>query len=108
MAIDYLDKGQGVPVGAVAEKLHVKPTFVTTETMHLELSGHVRRVPSATDRRVVLLSLTDKTVKTINGFADQRQKVNDAIFGSFTAGEFRIFVRQIEGIRRELESATHR
>ena len=105
MAIDHLDRGGGVPVGAVAEKIHVKSTFVTTESRLLEMSGHVHRITSATDRRVVLLSLTEQTIRTINSFSALRQKVNDEVFGGFTAKEFAKFVQQIGAVRVGLERA---
>jgi len=32
MALDYLDEGEGVPVGEIANRLHVKSTFVTAQS----------------------------------------------------------------------------
>src|SRR5262245_24180356 len=54
MAVNDLDRGKGASVRAVSTKLHVDPSFVTTQTKSLERNGFVRRIPSEEDGRVVL------------------------------------------------------
>src|SRR6185437_1064642 len=63
MALVDLDHDDGVPVNAVSKKLHVDPSFVTTQSKLLEKKGFLRRKTSTDDARVVLMSLTDKTYK---------------------------------------------
>ncbi|MFQ5661206.1 MAG: MarR family winged helix-turn-helix transcriptional regulator [Gammaproteobacteria bacterium] len=105
MAVDHLDKGVGVPVGEIANKLHVKSTFVTAQSKLMEKTGHLRRIQSKSDRRVVLLSLTPATITRLNGFHKNRQRVNGMVFGEFSAQEFRYLVEQMEGIRFRVERA---
>ncbi len=45
MAVNDLDRGKGASVRAVSTKLHVDPSFVTTQTKSLEKNGFVRRIP---------------------------------------------------------------
>lgn len=51
--------GEGVPLGTLAESLHVSPRNVTGLVDHLERDGLVTRVADPTDRRSVLARLTD-------------------------------------------------
>ena len=103
MAIDHLDEGGGVSVGEIANKLHVNSTFVTAQSKIMEKSGHLRRVTSKSDRRVVLVSLRQSTINKLDGFYKQRKQVNGMVFGGFSAKEFRRLVDQIEGIRIRVE-----
>jgi len=56
VALEELDRGQGVPVTAVATMLHVNQTFVLTQSRVLERKGFVRRTAGAAGS----LFLTDK------------------------------------------------
>jgi len=67
MAIDHLDEGGGVSMGEIANKLHVNSTFVTAQSKIMEKSGHLRRVTSNSDRRIVLVSLRQTTINKLNG-----------------------------------------
>jgi len=55
-----LDRGEGVPVTAVAAMLDVNPTSVMTQSRLLERKGFVRRTAASDDSGLVSLSLTDK------------------------------------------------
>lgn len=103
MAVDHLDEGEGVSVGEIANKLHVNSTFVTAQSKIMEKSGHLRRVNSKSDRRVVLVSLRQSTINKLDGFYKQRKQVNGMVFGDFSARELRRLVDQIEVIRTRVE-----
>ena len=105
MALDYLDEGEGVPVGEIANRLHVKSTFVTAQSKLMEQSGHLYRIPSKQDKRIVLLSLTPQAINSINTFYEKRRYINQMIFGEFSGQEFHHLVQQIEGIRVRTERA---
>ena len=105
MALDYLDEGEGVPVGEIANRLHVKSTFVTAQSKLMEKSGHLYRIPSKQDKRIVLLSLTPQAINNINTFYEKRRYINQMIFGEFSGQEFQYLVQQIEGIRVRTERA---
>lgn len=105
MAIDHLDEGKGVSVGEIANKLHVNSTFVTAQTKIMENFGHLQRLTSESDRRVILVSLTQSSINELNGFYKQRKQVNGMVFGNFSAREFRRLADQIEGIRVRVEQA---
>lgn len=105
MALETLDTGDGVPVGEVSSKLHVNSTFITAQTKQLESAGYIKRSTSSLDARVVLLSLTDRAIKTIAGFSDRREQVNDFIFGTLSHKELRETVDHLTLIRGRMEKA---
>src|ERR1700733_1762783 len=85
MAINDLDRGDGVSVRVVSEKLHVDPSFVTTQSKSLEKHGFMRRITSVDDARVVLMSLTDKACKKIASLSLHQDKLNEFIFAALDA-----------------------
>lgn len=87
-AISTLDEGEGVSVGRISQKLHVKSTFVTTQSNILEAEGYLTRRTYADDRRVVLLSLSEKAVERIQSFVGRRAELHRMMFGEFDAAEF--------------------
>ena len=104
-ATDYLDEGDGVSVGEIANKLHVKSTFVTAQSKLMEKSGHLRRQPSRKDKRIVLLSLTPKAIHRVNAFYDIRRHMDQRMFGEFSGQDFQWLVKQVEAIRTQAERA---
>jgi MarR family transcriptional regulator, organic hydroperoxide resistance regulator len=108
MAVHDLDRGNGVPVREVSAKLHVDPSFVTTQTKALEKNGFMRRKSSSEDARVVLLSLTDKAYKGLANLATRQESVEDYIFGDLTNEELERFTETLTMLRLRLEKASLR
>jgi DNA-binding MarR family transcriptional regulator len=108
MAVHDLDRGNGVPVREVSAKLHVDPSFVTTQTKALEKNGFMRRKPSSEDARVVLLSLSDKTYKGLASLATRQESVEDYIFGDLNDEELERFTETLTMLRVRLEKASLR
>ncbi|HVX75438.1 MAG TPA: MarR family transcriptional regulator [Bradyrhizobium sp.] len=108
MAVHDLDHGNGVPVREVSAKLHVDPSFVTTQTKALEKNGFMRRKPSSEDARVVLLSLTDKTYKGLASLATRQESVEDYIFGDLSDEELELLTETLTMLRVRLEKASLR
>jgi DNA-binding MarR family transcriptional regulator len=108
MAVNDLDRGNGVPVREVSAKLHVDPSFVTTQTKQLEKNGFMRRKPSSEDARVVLLSLADKAYKGLANLATRQESVEDYIFGDLNDEELERFTETLTTLRMRLERASLR
>ena len=104
-ATDYLDTGDGVSVGEIANKLHVKSTFVTAQSKLMESGGHLHRRMSRKDKRIVLLSLTPQAIDKVNAFYDIRRRTDQMMFGAFSGEEFQQLVKQVEAIRDNAERA---
>jgi DNA-binding MarR family transcriptional regulator len=105
MALADLDKEDGVPVNVVSKMLHVDPSFVTTQSKLLEKGGFLRRRPSASDARVVQMSLTDKTHKHLAGLAEQQKSLNEFIFEEFGDRELTEFTGKLTAVKNRLEKA---
>jgi DNA-binding MarR family transcriptional regulator len=104
-ALSELDKGEGVPVKAVAKMLHVDSSFVTAQSKLLEKKGYVRRKTSGSDARVVQMSLSDKSCKQFAGLSSQQEELNNFIFGIFSDNELSAFTDKLVNINRRLEKA---
>lgn len=103
MALADLDDKDGVPVNVVSKKLHVDPSFVTTQSKMLEKKGFLRRKPSTADARIVLMSLTDKTYKQMAGLAAQQEALNDFVFAELSNKQLDELIDTLSGLRNRLE-----
>lgn len=105
MAIAELDRGEGVPVNAVAKMLHVDSSFVTTQSKLLEKKGFMRRKPSPDDARVVRMSLSDRTYKQLANLETQQDAINAFIFEEFDERELVAFTDRLAALKDRLEKA---
>jgi DNA-binding MarR family transcriptional regulator len=78
---------EGVPLGALAAKLHVSPRNVTGLVDHLERDGLVVRVPDPADRRSVLARLTDLGRERIDAMAGGSFVWQQRLLAGFTPDE---------------------
>ena len=108
MAINDLDRGNGVSVRVVSEKLHVDPSFVTTQSKSLEKHGFMRRIPSVDDARVVLMSLTDKACKQIASLSSHQERLNDFIFADLDDHALGDITGKLTMLKNRLEKASLR
>jgi DNA-binding MarR family transcriptional regulator len=103
MALADLDDKDGVPVNVVSKKLHVDPSFVTTQSKLLEKKGFLRRKTSTEDARIVLMSLTDKTYKQMAGLASQQEALNEFVFAELSNKQLDELIDTLSGLRNRLE-----
>jgi MarR family transcriptional regulator, organic hydroperoxide resistance regulator len=105
VALEELDQDNGVPVNAVARKLQVDSSFVTTQSKILERRGWLRRKTSEQDARVVQMSLTDKTYKQMAQLASQQQALNEFVFAEVGGDVFRDVTKKLAELSERLEKA---
>jgi DNA-binding MarR family transcriptional regulator len=105
MALADMDQQDGVPVNVVSKKLHVDPSFVTTQSKLLEKKGFLRRKTSTEDARIVQMSLTDKTYKHLAALASQQETLNEFIFAEFDDRELEDFTAKLTALQNRLEKA---
>jgi MarR family transcriptional regulator, organic hydroperoxide resistance regulator len=108
MAINDLDRGNGISVRVVSEKLHVDPSFVTTQSKSLEKHGLMRRITSVVDARVVLMSLTDKASKQIASLSLHEERLNDFIFSDLDDRALGDITSKLTMLKNRLEKASLR
>ncbi len=80
--------GGGVGVSRIAEHLHLSGAFVTIEVSKLVKAELVRKRTNKTDRRRVLLTVTPKGRKLLDGLVTVQAPINDALFDCLSAAEF--------------------
>lgn len=79
----------GISVTDVARRLHVSTAFITLEAGGLEQAGLVEKKPNPKDRRGIFLRLTRRGEALVERIGPERQRVNDHLFGSLSAKDFR-------------------
>lgn len=80
----FLSRSGSLPLGKLGERLQVHPTSITSLVDTLERSGHVRREPHETDRRMTLASITAHGRDVA---ARATAVLNDARFGTSPLGD---------------------
>jgi DNA-binding MarR family transcriptional regulator len=108
MAISDLDKGNGVSVGEVSDKIHAVSTFVTTQTKILERLGLIHRVTSTTDARVVLMSLSETSQKKMTDLKPRWEGLHEYIFRDFDAAALNDVKAKLEILKRRTKIAMQR
>lgn len=93
LAIAQFEGTDGVSVGALARQQGVTGAFVTAEAGKLVRRGLLAKRGSRVDRRGVLLSLSAKGRRLLVAAGPDIQAVNDTIFGTLSAREFRMLDR---------------
>ncbi|HUT48858.1 MAG TPA: MarR family winged helix-turn-helix transcriptional regulator [Alphaproteobacteria bacterium] len=93
MAIARLAGTGGVPVGQVADQLHVTGAFVTVETGKLVRAKLVEKSPNPKDGRSVLLRLSERGAKRLERLAPKVCAVNDRFFGVLDRADFETLAR---------------
>jgi DNA-binding MarR family transcriptional regulator len=76
-------------VSEMATRMNVSPPFVVVETNKLEAIGLLHKRPSAVDRRRINLHLTNKAISLATNIGPLQMNVNDRLFGSLSARDFR-------------------
>lgn len=105
MAIARLAGTEGVPVGQVADQLHVTGAFVTVETGKLVRKELVNKTPNPTDGRSVLLRLSQRGAARLEQLAPKVCAVNDRFFGVLDRGEFETLARAASALVQCSEDA---
>jgi len=81
--------GKGISVSEVARSLHVSTAFITAEGINLESAGLIEKHRNPNDGRGVLLHLSQVGWERVTQIGPERQKINDHLFGSLSARDFR-------------------
>lgn len=79
--------GAGLPLGALAARLHVTPRNVTGLIDHLERDGLVTRSPDREDRRSVLAHLTERGRERVDAMAGGTFRQQQGLLAGFTNDE---------------------
>lgn len=98
IAIGHLEGKDGVGVNQLAEHLHLSGAFVTLEVSKLVKTGLVSKRQHSEDKRRVLLTVTPKAQKMLDGLTSVQAPVNDKLFGDLTAEQFKTLAGLLPGM----------
>lgn len=104
-AIDGLSDGEGVSVRDVAALLNVDGSFVSAQSKILEQYGLLRRVQSAGDKRLVLLSLTDLAITRLNELDSSKYTLEQHVRGELEEQPLQELSETLISMRRRLGRA---
>lgn len=88
----------GLTVNKAAERLHCSSAFITTETGKLCRAGLVLRKRDPDDARKVRLTLSALCERRFREMAPLQQQLNDALFGSLSARQFRVLGQAFQNL----------
>lgn len=94
-------QGDGLTISQLSAQTSLANTTLTSMLDRMEQSGLIQREPSPTDRRALLIRLTDKARALREGYDRISQRMNELYYLGFTEEE----VRQFEGyLQRVLDN----
>lgn len=105
MAIRELDTGGGVSGVDIATKLHFHQAFVTPQTKILEKADYISRSTSKADARFVLMALTAKAQRDIEGLEALRRQVNAMMFSGLDETAVQSILELLSQLRLNSERA---
>lgn len=97
--IDAIGMREPKNMSTVAKAMSVTVGTLTTAINSLVKKGYVSRVRSAEDKRVVLLSLTEKGTAAYKKHAAFHKKMVQSVMDGFDAEELDILARALEKLR---------
>ena len=93
---------------ALATALQVSPRNVTGLVDALEAAGYLVRRPHPSDRRAILVTLTDQGVQTMAGMARDREQTAAQLVAGIGAGRLDELSRDLDLITERLHTLVER
>ncbi len=97
--IDAIGIQEARNMSAVAKTMSVTVGTLTTAINNLVKKGYVSRIRSAEDKRVVLLSLTDKGVAAYQKHAAFHKRMVQTVMDGFEGEEMELLIRAFKKLR---------
>jgi len=91
----------------LATLCEVTPRNITGLVDALERSGHVRRTPHPTDRRAVLVELTDAAKTTMARMQEEHTELNASLLGAVAPEDRAALERGLTAVATHLEHLVH-
>jgi len=87
----------------LAQLCDVTPRNITGLVDALEKSGHVRRTPHPTDRRAVLVELTEAATATMARMQDEHAQLNETLLSAIDPADRAAVERGLSAVAAHLE-----
>jgi MarR family transcriptional regulator, organic hydroperoxide resistance regulator len=89
-------------IQALAKKVALEKSTLTTLLDRLEAAGQVVRIPSREDRRQIQIELTAKNRKMHKAYDDASEEITDLFYAGFSGREIHQFEAYLERILKNL------
>lgn len=100
--------GAGIGIRALADRLHVAPSHITTEVNKLAALGLVEKRANPADGRGVLVRLARPGEAALDRLGPFRREINDLLFDGVGRAEFQVLARLFERFLVNTERALDR
>lgn len=98
--IEAVGLGNGNTMSSIAKKLNVTAGTLTTSMNRLVRLKYVVRQRSEEDRRVVLISLTEKGERAFQHHADFHAQMTDAVIESLDSEELQALLKMLNSLSK--------
>ena len=96
-------RDDGISINDLAKRTSLGKSTLTDMLDRLEETGYLRRVPSKTDRRKIMIELTDKIDGLQDTYTEVSKEMTDLYYAGFADDEIDIFE---QSLKRVLENLT--
>ena len=95
-----------ISIQELAQETQLKKSTLTSMLDRLEEAGHIKRVPSESDRRKIMIQTTQKDKELQGLYAEASREVTQIFYDGFTSGEidqFEDYLSRILSNIKEIE-----
>jgi DNA-binding MarR family transcriptional regulator len=96
-------QGDGLTISQISAQTSLANTTLTSMLDRMEQSGLIKRSPSPTDRRALLIHLTDKARALQQDYDRISQRMNEMYYLGFTEAEIRQFESYLQRVLDNLQ-----
>ena len=96
-------QGDGLTISQLSAQTSLANTTLTSMLDRMEQSGLIQREPSPTDRRALLIRLTDKARALRDDYDRISQRMNEMYYLGFTEAEIRQFESYLQRVLDNLQ-----
>ena len=96
-------QGDGLTISQLSAQTSLANTTLTSMLDRMEQSGLIQREPSPSDRRALLIHLTDKARTLREDYDRISQRMNDLYYLGFTEAEIRQFESYLQRVLDNLQ-----
>lgn len=107
-ALAVVARHQPIRPGVLAERLRIAPRSATDVTDSLERAGLVHRSPDPTDRRALVIALTERGADLAEAIATARERELAAFFGGLSAADRKALVTALQALADQGPSHSRR
>lgn len=100
-------QGDGLTISQISAQTSLANTTLTSMLDRMEQSGLIQRSPSPTDRRALLIHLTDKAKSLQQDYDRISQQMNELYYLGFTEAEILQFEGYLTRILNNLQGGFH-